>query len=99
MFVFLRQAFLIYLFAYYFFIDSPQFALIKLYNIKELLNRLNCWNFQIDWRDLDRTVSSRSNLLFFYDVLIIFVRRKADVVHQKKYCLVAFSVGNVIVFN
>jgi len=38
--------------------------------------------------------------LFFYDLLIIFVRGKADVVHVfKKCCLAAFSVRNVIVLN
>jgi len=41
-----------------------------------------------------------SNLLFFYDLLIISVRGKAGVVHFfKKCCLAACSVRNVIVFN
>ena len=49
------------------------------YNIRVLLNRANCWNFQSDKRNLDITVSVSSNRLFFYDLLIIiFVRGKAD---------------------
>jgi len=77
MFVF-SKAFFIYLFVYYF-LDRPQFVLMKLYNIRVPLNRANSWNFQIDKRNLDITVSSSSNRLFFYDLLIIiFVIRKAD---------------------
>jgi len=41
MFVFLRHLF-IYLFVYYFFLDKPQFALMKLNNIRVLLNHANC---------------------------------------------------------
>jgi len=42
----------------------------------------------------------RKNLLFFYDLLIIFLIGKADVVHFFKIgCLAAFSLRNVIVFN
>jgi len=41
MFVFLRHLF-IYLFVYYFFLDKPQFALMKLNNIRALLNHANC---------------------------------------------------------
>jgi len=52
---------------------------MKLYNIRVLLNRANCWNFQIDKRNLDIAVSASSNSLFFFDLLIIiFVRGKAD---------------------
>jgi len=45
-----------------------------------------------------------SNRLFFYNLLIIFVKAKMDhhinVVHFLKYrCLVAFSVRNLIVSN
>jgi len=77
MFVF-SKAFFIYLFVYYF-LDRPQFVLMKLYNIRVPLNRANSWNFQIDKRNLDITVSSSSNRLFFYDLLIIiFVIGKAD---------------------
>jgi len=62
-----------------FFLDRPQFALMKLYNIRLPLSRANCWNFQTDKRNLDITVSASSNRLFFYDLLvIIFVRGKAD---------------------
>jgi len=46
MFVF--KAFFIHLRMYYFFLDIPQLALMKLYNIKVLLNCANCRNFQID---------------------------------------------------
>ena len=42
------KAFFVYLFVYYFVLDRPQFALMKLYNIRVPLNRGNCWNFQID---------------------------------------------------
>jgi len=38
---------------YYFVLDRPQFALMKLYNIRVLLNRANCWNFQSGKRNLD----------------------------------------------
>jgi len=51
---------------------------MKLYNIRVLLNRANCRNFQIDKRNLDTTDSASSNRLFFYDLLIFFVRGKAD---------------------
>jgi len=51
---------------------------MKLYNIRVLLNRANCLNFQIDKRNLDIAVSASSNRLFFYDRVIIFVRGKAD---------------------
>ena len=64
---------------YYFVLDRPQFALMKLYNIRY------CWtvqiaeNFQIDKRNLDIAVSAPSNRLFFYDrLIIIFARDKAD---------------------
>ena len=73
------KAFFIYLFVYYFVLDRSQFALMKLYNIRVLLNRANCWNFQTEKRNLDTAVSASSNRLFFYDLLItIFVRDKAD---------------------
>jgi len=65
---------------YYFVLDRPQFALMKLYNIRVglLLNRANSY-FQIDKRNLEIAVSASSNRLFFYDLLIIiFVRGKAD---------------------
>jgi len=76
------KAFFIYLFVYYFVFDRLQFALMKLYNIRVLLNRANCWNFQIDKRNLDIAVSALSKRLFFYDLLIItFVRGKADDKH------------------
>ena len=74
---FLKE-FFIYLFVYYPLFDRPQFALMKLYNITVLLNRENCWNFQIAKRNLDITVSASSNRLFFYDLLNIFHRVKAD---------------------
>ena len=61
-----------------FFLDRPQFALMKLYNIRVLLNRAGCWNFQIDKRNLDMTVSASSNRLFFYHLVIVFIRGKAD---------------------
>ena len=51
---------------------------MKFYNIRVLLNRANCWNFQIDKRNLDITVGASSNRLFFYDLVIIFIRGKAD---------------------
>jgi len=54
-----------------------EFAFMKLYNIRVLLNRANCWNFQIAKRNLDITNSVASNRLFFYDLLIIFVRGKS----------------------
>jgi len=38
---------------YYVVLDRSQFALMKLYDISVLLNRANCWNFQIDKRNLD----------------------------------------------
>jgi len=65
---------------YYFVLDRPQFALKKLYNIRVPLNRANCWNFQIDKRNLDIAVSASSKGWFFYDLLIIiiFVRGKED---------------------
>ena len=69
------------MFVNYFDLGSPQFDLMKLYNIRVPLNRANSWNFQIDKRNLDITVSATENLLFFYDILIVFVRGKADVVH------------------
>ena len=98
------KAFFIYLFVYYFFLDRPQFALMKLYNIRVLLNRANCWNFQIDKRNLDIAVSASSNRLFYDLLIIIFVRAKRitiiNVVHfLKKRCLAAFSLRNLIVFN
>jgi len=46
--------------------------------IRVLLNRANWWNYQTDQRNLDITVSATSNRLFFYDLLIIFVKGKAD---------------------
>ena len=37
------------MFVYYFILERPQFALaIKFYNIRVLLNRAECWNFQTD---------------------------------------------------
>jgi len=63
---------------HYFLLDRPQFALMKLYNIRVVLNRANCWNIQIDKRNLDRVDSASSNRLFCYDLLIIFVRGKED---------------------
>jgi len=42
------KAFFVYLFVYYFVLDRPQFAFMKLNNIRVPLNRANCWNFQID---------------------------------------------------
>jgi len=36
------KAFFIYLFVHYIFLDRPQFALIKLYHIRVLLNHANC---------------------------------------------------------
>jgi len=63
----------------YFDLDRPQFGLMKLYNIRVLLNRANCRNFQIDKRNLDIAVTASSNRLFFYNLLIIiFVRGKGD---------------------
>jgi len=60
-------------------LDRPQFALMKLCNIRVLLNRANSWNFQIDKRNHDIVVSASSNRLFFYNLLIIiFVRGTAD---------------------
>ena len=84
--------FFIYLFVYYFFLDRPQFALTKLYNIRLLLNRANCWNIQTDKRNLDIAVSASLNRLFFYYLLIIiFVRAKRitiiNVVHFLKKAL------------
>jgi len=76
MFVFVRH--FLSIFVYYFFLDKPQFALMKLYNIRVLLNRANYLNFQTDQRNLDIRVSSTSNSLFFYDLLIIFVRAKRN---------------------
>jgi len=62
----------------YFVSDRPQFALMKLYNIRIPLNRANCWNFQIEI-NLDIAVSASSNRLLFYDLLIIiFVEGKVD---------------------
>jgi len=61
-----------YLFVYYFVLDRPQLAHMKFYNIRVLLNRANCWNFQTDKRNLDIAVSALSNRLFFYDRLIYF---------------------------
>jgi len=90
---------------YYFVLDRPQFALMKLYNIRVPLNRANCWNFQTDKRNLDIAVSASSNRLVFYDLLIvIFVGTKRitiiNVVHfSKKRCLAAFSLRSLIVFN
>jgi len=63
---------------YYFVLDWPQFALVKLYNIRVPLNRANCWNFQINKRNLDIAVSASPNRLFFYLLIIIFVTDKAD---------------------
>jgi len=78
MFVFLRH-FFVYLFVCYFVLDRPQFALMKLYNIRVLLNRADCWNFQVDKRNLEMAVRASSNRMFFYDILIIiFVKGKAD---------------------
>ena len=80
-------------------------ASMKLYNIRVLLNRAICWNFQTDKRNLDIAVSASSNRLFFYDLLIIFLLGAKlitiiDVVHfLKKRCLAAFSLRNLIVFN
>jgi len=42
------KAFFVNLFVYYFVLDRPQFALMKLYISRVPLNRANCWNFQID---------------------------------------------------
>ena len=90
---------------YYFVLDRPQFALMKLYNIRVLLNCANCWNFRIDKRNLDITVSASSNRLFFSDLLIIilFGAKRITIINVvhflKKHCLAAFSVRNLIVFN
>jgi len=76
MFVFLRH---FYLFVcVLFFLDKPQVAFMKLYNIRVLLNHANCLNFQTVCRNLDITVSATSNHLFFYNLLIIFVRGKPE---------------------
>jgi len=49
---------------------------------------------------LTQQLVPRQTSCFFYDLLIIFVRGKADVAHFfKKCCLAALSVRNVIVFN
>jgi len=64
---------------YYFVLDRSQVALMKLYNIRVLLNRANCQNFQINKRNLDIALGALSIRLFFYDLfIIIFVRGKAD---------------------
>jgi len=68
---------------------------MKLYSIRVPLNRANCWNFQIDKRNLDTAVRASLNRLFYSDVLItIFGRGKGitiiNVVHSKKRCLAAF---------
>ena len=80
-------------------------ASMKLYNIRVLLNRAICWNFQTDIRNLDIAVSVSSNRLFFYDLFDYFFLLGAklitiiDVVHfLKKRCLAAFSLRNLIVF-
>jgi len=78
---------------YYCVLDRPQFALMKLYNIRVLLNRAGCWNFQIDKRNLDIAVSASSHLLFFYEFLIYFVRGKADIVH-----ILFFYILFIIIF-
>ena len=78
---------------YYCVLDRPQFALMKLYNIRVLLNRADCWNFQIDKRNLDIAVSASSHLLFFYEFLIYFVRGKADIVH-----ILFFYILFIIIF-
>ena len=44
---------------YYFVLDRSQFALKNLYNIRVPLNCANCWNFQIDKRNLDIAVVPR----------------------------------------
>jgi len=79
---------------------------MKLYNIRAPLNRANCWNFQIDKRNLDTAASASSNRSFYDLLIIISVRGTADhhyertVVHfLKKRCLAAFSLRNLIVFN
>jgi len=78
---------------YYCVLDRPQFALMKLYNIRVLLNRADCWNFQIDKRNLDIAVSASSHLFFFYEFLIYFVRGKADIVH-----ILFFYILFIIIF-
>ena len=99
------SAFFIYLFVCYFVLDRLQFALMKLYNIRVLLNRANCWHFQTYKRNRDIAVSALSNRLFFYYILItIFVRAKRitiiNLVHfLKKRCLAAFALRHLIVFN
>jgi len=82
MLVFLRN-FLSFCSCTTFFRDRFQFGLTKLYDIKVLLNHANCWNFQSDKRDLDMLVVIkkfvvRSNRLFFYGLMITFVRGKMD---------------------
>jgi len=54
---------------YYFVLDRPQVAIMKLYNIRVLLNRAYCWNFQIDKRNLDTADSASSNRSFLYGLL------------------------------
>ena len=71
------KAFFIYLFVYYFVLDRPQFALMKLHNIRVLFT-VQIAETQIHKRNLDIAVSASSNRLFFYDRVIIFVRGKAD---------------------
>jgi len=99
------RAFFIYLFAYYFVVDRPQFAVMKLYNIRVLSNRANCLNFQIDTRNLDIAVSASSNRLFLYDLLIIIFLGATRITiinvisFLEKRCFAAFSLGNLIVFN
>jgi len=99
------QGIVFYLFVYYFVLDRPQFALMKLSNIRVLLNRANCWNFWIDKRNLDIAVSASSNRLFFYDLMIIILLGAKlitiiNVVHfLKKRCSAAFSIRNLIVFT
>jgi len=57
---FYSEAFFILLLVYDFFWGSSLFVLMKLYNIRALLNCANCWNFQSDQRNLDMLVFIRS---------------------------------------
>ena len=110
MWVFLRHFFIL-LFVYHFFWDRPQFGLVKLFTLGY------CWtvptaetsNVIIEiwtsWFLLKKFVVT-SNLLFFYDLLIILLGAKRTTIINvvglhilKKRSFVAVSIRNLIDFT
>jgi len=74
---------------------------MKLYDIRVPLKRANCWNFQIDKRNLDIAVSASSNRLFFYDFWLLFLSgaKRITIINVAHFLLsLRWGLFHVLVF-